>query len=93
MRDGRLRPLPSVALAAVLVLAASLPAAAQSLTDVLATTYSTNPQLMAGRAELRATNELVPQALSGWRPTIAGTANIGRTWIDSEVGSTSINPR
>ena len=38
MRDGRLQPLPSVALAAVLLLAASLPAAAQSLTDVLATT-------------------------------------------------------
>ena len=97
MRDGRFWPLPlglhSVTLAAVLLLAAALPAAGQSLTDVLATTYSTNPQLLAGRAELRATNELVPQALSGWRPTIAGTASIGRTWIDSEFGSTSINPR
>jgi TolC family type I secretion outer membrane protein len=74
-------------------LGAAVPAWAQSLTDVLATTYSTNPELMAGRAELRATNELVPQALSGWRPTIAGTASIGRTWIDSEVGSDATNPR
>jgi TolC family type I secretion outer membrane protein len=78
---------------AVVAMLAALPAGAQSLTDVLATTYSTNPELLAGRAELRATNELVPQALSGWRPTIAGTASIGRTWIDSEVGTSSINPR
>lgn len=81
------------ALALLVIALAALPAGAQSLTDVLATTYSTNPELLAGRAELRAANELVPQALSGWRPTIAGTANIGRTWIDSEVGTSSINPR
>ena len=66
---------------------------AQSLTEVLATTYATNPELLAGRAELRATDELVPQALSGWRPTIAGTAGFGRTWIDSNVGTDSTNPR
>jgi outer membrane protein len=72
---------------------APAPVHAQSLTEVLATTYSTNPELLAGRAELRATNELVPQALSGWRPTIAGTASVGSSWIDSDVGSDSSNPR
>ena len=82
-----------VALAVLWSFGAAVPAWAQSLTDVLATTYSTNPELQAGRAELRATNELVPQALSGWRPTIAGTASIGSTWIDSEVGSDGTNPR
>ncbi|MDF2765702.1 MAG: type secretion outer membrane protein TolC family [Rhodospirillales bacterium] len=95
-RRGALRRTVSrlpVALAVLWSLGAAVPAWAQSLTDVLATTYSTNPELMAGRAELRATNELVPQALSGWRPTIAGTASIGRTWIDSEVGSDATNPR
>src|SRR5262245_21055884 len=45
-------------------------ASAQSLTEVLATAHSTNPALLAARNELRAQNELVPQALSGWRPTI-----------------------
>jgi TolC family type I secretion outer membrane protein len=81
------------ACAGLALLLAALPASAQSLTEVLATTYSTNPELLAGRAELRATNELVPQALSGWRPVIAGTASIGRSWVDSDIGSTSINPR
>jgi outer membrane protein len=78
---------------ALLGLGRAAPAAAQSLTDVLATTYESNPQLLAGRAQLHATNELVPQALSGWRPTIAGTASLGRSWIDSDVGSSSSNPR
>ncbi|HXV23949.1 MAG TPA: TolC family outer membrane protein [Alphaproteobacteria bacterium] len=71
----------------------SRPAAAQSLTEVLATTYTTNPQLLAGRAELRATNEFLPQALSGWRPVIAGTANVGESWIDSDIGTETHTPR
>ncbi len=53
-------------------------AAAQPRTiqDALAQAYSTNPTLQTARAQLRATDEGVPQALSGWRPTviIASTA-------------------
>lgn len=81
------------ALAMCISLSIPCTAAAQSLTEALATTYNTNPQLLAGRAELRATNEFVPQALSGWRPTIAGTAAIGRSWRDSDVSSGTANPR
>ena len=44
-------------------------AQAQTLTDALAEAYNTNPQLLAQRALLRATDEQVPQALSFWRPT------------------------
>jgi TolC family type I secretion outer membrane protein len=58
-------------------------AAAETLSEALATSYLSNPQLLAGRAELRATNEFVPQALSGWRPTITGNASVGKTWVDS----------
>lgn len=81
--------------ALVLLLASSVGHAAvgQSLTEVLATTYETNPELLAGRAELRATNEFVPQALSGWRPVIAGTASIGEGWVDSDVGTDTTTPR
>lgn len=43
---------------------------AQSLEQALVSAYLTNPQLEAQRAALRATDELVPQALSGWRPTV-----------------------
>ena len=51
---------------------------AQSLADALASAYTTNPQLQAGRAQLRATDEGVPVALSGWRPTAT---------IDAEGGA------
>jgi len=50
---------------------------AQTLTDALAETYNTNPQLLAQRALLRATDEQVPQALSFWRPTVAFTGQVG----------------
>ena len=59
------------------VLAASGAAAPQSLTEALAEAYRTNPQLLAQRALLRATDEMVPQALAGWRPTVAFSGQIG----------------
>ncbi|SEH43186.1 TolC family outer membrane protein [Magnetospirillum fulvum] len=51
---------------------------AASLNDVLATTYQTNPNLSAYRAKLRATDEGVPQALAGWRPTVTVTGSAGK---------------
>ena len=50
---------------------------AQTLTDALAETYNTNPQLLAQRALLRATDEQVPQALSFWRPQVTFTGQVG----------------
>ena len=50
---------------------------AQTLTDALAETYNTNPQLLAQRALLRETDEQVPQALSFWRPTVTFTGQVG----------------
>ena len=52
-------------------------ASAQSLTEALAEAYRTNPQLLTQRALLRATDELVPQALANWRPTVAFTGQTG----------------
>jgi hypothetical protein len=52
-------------------------AGAQSLTEALAEAYRTNPQLLAQRALLRATDELVPQARANWRPTVAFTGQTG----------------
>src|SRR5271166_5701430 len=54
-------------------------AQAQTLTDALAEAYNTNPQLLAQRALLRATDEQVPQALSGWRPTVNLSSQVGGT--------------
>lgn len=52
-------------------------ARAESLEDALVATYNNNPQILEERANLRAVDEGVPQALSGWRPTVTATTGIG----------------
>jgi outer membrane protein len=54
------------------------PACAETLEDVLASTYATNPTLLARRARLRSADEGVPQALSSWRPTVVVSGSMGR---------------
>ncbi len=44
-----------------------------TLQQAFASAYLTNPTLQAERANLRVTDENVPTALAGWRPTITGT--------------------
>ena len=56
---------------------ASNEAQAQSLRDALASAYKYNPRLDAERARQRATDEEVSRAHSGYRPVIAGSADIG----------------
>jgi len=55
---------------------------AETLNQALAAAYEGNPTLRAARAEQRANDEQVPQALSGWRPTVTVNGNIGREWTD-----------
>ncbi len=50
---------------------------AQTLEEAMVAAYETNPTLLAARAELRAVNEGVPQALSGWRPNIVLEGSVG----------------
>jgi outer membrane protein len=62
---------------------AALPAAAraeapQTLTQALVDAYNDNATLLEQRASLRATDEQVPAALSGWRPSVEVTATGGR---------------
>jgi TolC family type I secretion outer membrane protein len=61
----------AVAIALGAAFVGSTPGQAQSLEEALVAAYLTNPDLEAQRAALRATDELVPQALSDWRPTVA----------------------
>jgi outer membrane protein len=56
---------------------ASTPAIAETLVQALTATYKTNPQIDAERARLRATDEEVPRAKSGYRPIIDATADVG----------------
>ena len=56
---------------------AAMHADARTLQEALAITYASNPALQAQRALQRATDENVPAALAGWRPTVSVTANAG----------------
>ena len=92
-----LRPGATFAVIAAAVLAAT-PASAQTLTEAFAYTYNNNPQILAQRALLRATDEQVPQALANWRPTVTltGTAGFERAGIAARGSSTqfsSFEPR
>ena len=57
----------------------SAPGTPHTLAEALAATYANQPALQAERAKLRATDENVPTALAGWRPTVvlAGTTGYG----------------
>src|SRR5689334_1822591 len=57
-----------------------------SIAQALAFAYSGNPALGAERARQRATDEAVPQALSGWRPTIIANADAGLAWTNGSRG-------
>jgi outer membrane protein len=85
--SGRLRA--SCALAALLVAAGfAWPASAETLTEAFAEAYLYNPQLLAQRALLRSTDETVPQALAGWRPTVQFTGSAGREVADTRQPNT-----
>ncbi|MFV3130043.1 TolC family outer membrane protein [Niveispirillum sp. KHB5.9] len=91
--------LPAMALAFGLGLS---PAQAQSLEDALAQAYQSNPTLDAARAQLRATDELVPQARSGFLPTISASGDVSRNlqkngpaetyWTEKSVGAEIVQP-
>lgn len=75
------------ATAALSSLMLAAPAHAESLTDALAAAYQSNPALQAQRAQLRATDEQVPQALSGWRPAIQAQGTYGAVRDDTTLNA------
>jgi outer membrane protein len=84
------RPFAAVGIAASIGIAlvlASAPATADSMEWALVQAYQNNPTLNAQRAALRAQDEAVPQALSGYRPRVSVTASVGNqyTWTQSKA--------
>src|SRR6267154_1641964 len=73
------------AAAAVLLLAymGPMPALADTIEAALVRAYQNNPQLNSQRAQVRFTDENVPQALSGYRPKVAITASAGYQYTDT----------
>ena len=66
-----------------------------TLDEALSIAYETNPQLTGERAHLRSTDENVPTALAGWRPTIAITASVGYgagRYDETALGANPNNP-
>ncbi len=58
-------------------------ASADTLKWALTQAYINNPTLNAQRASVRATDETVPQALSGYRPRVSLSASVGEQYLDS----------
>lgn len=56
---------------------------ADTIEAALVRAYQNNPQLNAQRASARATDETVPQALSGYRPRVSVTASAGSQFLDT----------
>ncbi len=82
--------------ALTLLLAAPSQAIAETLDEALAATYGYNPRIDAERATLRATDEGVARAMSGYRPSINGQADVGRQRIDTRPPSAAegtLSPR
>jgi outer membrane protein len=79
----------AVLLAAPVAIAASSVVSADTLEWALVQAYQNNPSLNAQRAALRAADENVPQALSGYRPKLSVTASGGYNY--QSVLSHSVN--
>jgi outer membrane protein len=72
----------SVGPATLMLVSAALPAQADSLNGALINAYQSNPQLNSQRAVVRQTDETVPQALSGYKPTVSATASLGEQYTN-----------
>ena len=73
----------AAASALLLVCLGSTPVLADTIEAALVRAYQNNPQLNAQRAQVRITDENVPQALSGYRPKVAVTASAGYQYTDT----------
>src|SRR6202167_1278721 len=61
---------------------ASSSARTETIESALTRAYEENPQLNAQRASVRAADEYVPQALSGYRPKVGAAATVGEQRAD-----------
>ena len=69
------------------------PALAETLGEAMANAYLINPVLNAERANLRATDEQVPIAKSGMRPTISATGDAAFRNTESDIVGGTLDQR
>jgi outer membrane protein len=85
---GGVRVVTGAAIAVLLLANMGLtPVLADTIDAALVRAYQNNPQLNAQRAQVRLTDENVPQALSGYRPRVAVTATAGTQYTDTQITS------
>ncbi|MCL2715062.1 MAG: TolC family outer membrane protein [Alphaproteobacteria bacterium] len=81
----------SATLVAGAALAVSAPALAETMEGALVHAYLNNPQLNAQRAQVRVTDEGVPQALSGYRPNVNVSVSGGYQYTNTVVAGVPIS--
>lgn len=67
-------------------------ASADTLEWALTQAYQNNPTINAQRAAVRATDESVPQALSGYRPKISATASVTEQYVEQKTKTSTTDP-
>ena len=67
------------------------PALADTIEGALVQAYQSNPQLNAQRAQVRSTDENVPQALSGYRPKVNIAVSSGYQYIDETLAGARLH--
>jgi len=72
-------------------LCASVFSHADTLEGALVLAYQNNPALNSQRASVRATDEGVPQALSGYRPKLTLSGSVGSQYWDTTTKSSTTN--
>jgi outer membrane protein len=82
-RAARVALIATTALSCAVMLGAMHGAIADTLEGALALAYQNNPQINAQRAATRATDESVGVALSGYRPTVRATTQLGEQYLDT----------
>lgn len=78
-------------IASGLALLGAAPVAAQTIEAALVHAYQNNPQLNAQRASVRAVDENIPTALSGYRPRISLSGSAGTQYQESNTRTIAPN--
>src|SRR4030081_114494 len=85
-RMGGVKDVTAAAAGGLLLACAGIaPVLAETMEASLIRAYQDNPQLNAQRAQVRVTDENVPQALSGYRPKVAVTGSAGYQYTDTNT--------
>jgi outer membrane protein len=83
----------AIGLIAAVAFGGAAQAETHTLAEALAAAYSTNPSLLAARAQLRSVDENVPAALAGWRPQVTVSADAGYNQVGTIFhGDTALGP-